>query len=82
MKSVLKSINIELTEGNVRYVLHALRELEAQCQKIIDDSDADEDEQADCAEDIMQISLAYEKIENLAVAAFGENVLICTHETL
>ncbi|MDH5180485.1 MAG: hypothetical protein OEZ39_08070 [Gammaproteobacteria bacterium] len=82
MKSTVKSITLELTEGNARYTLHALRELESQCRKVIDDENADEDEQADCAEDIMQISLVYDKLEKLAVKEFGEGVLVCSHDTL
>lgn len=78
----IKSITVELTEGNAKYVLHALRELENQCRKVIDDEAADEDEQAMCAEDILQASLAFKKIKTLAVEKFGEGVLNCTHELL
>ena len=77
-----KTAKIELTESNARYTLLALRELNNKLQTLALNDDIDEDERFFHANDLMESSRAYEKIEKEAVAIFGSKVLEHNHELL
>ena len=77
-----KTVKIELTESNARYVLLALRELNQKLQALAHDEDIDEDERFLHANDLMESSRAYDKIEKESVAEFGAKVLEHGHELL
>ena len=77
-----KTVNIELTESNARYTLLALRELNAKLHTLSHDESIDEDERFFHANDLMESSRAYEKLEKASVETFGEQILIHNHETL
>jgi hypothetical protein len=80
--TMIKNINIELTESNSRSILQALSELKEKCQKVIDDEDGDEDEQFFFANDLMEANLIFNEIKKEAVDTFGESVLNFSHDTL
>lgn len=77
-----KSITVELTEGNARYVIHALRGLKEKCAQIVQDKDASEDDIFFYGNDLMETKLVLEEIEKIAVAKFGEKVLNFSHKLL
>lgn len=81
MKAV-KSITVDLTEANARYVIQALKEFEEKCARIAHDENASEDDHFFYANDLMQANLVLEKIQKLAVEGFGSKVLNFSHEVL
>ena len=78
----IKAINVQLTRSNARYVLHALRELEAKCQSVVHNPDSDEDDVFFYGNDLMEAKAIRDEIEKLAVEAFGEDIKKFTHELL
>ena len=77
-----RSITVELTEGNARYVIHALRELKDKCVQIVQDENASEDDVFFHGNDLMETKLVLEEIEKLAIAKFGEKILNFSHKLL
>jgi len=77
-----KVATVELTESNARYVLLALRELNAKLEALAHDDEVDEDERFFHSNDLMESSRAYDKLEKAAVAVFGKAVLEHSHELL
>ena len=77
-----KTVNLELTESNARYTLLALRELNEKLHALSHDESIDEDERFFHANDLMEASRAYEKIEKSAIEIFGDQILVHNHETL
>jgi hypothetical protein len=76
------TVQIELTESNARYVLLALRELTQRLQALSNDETVDEDERFLHANDLMEASRAYDKVEAAAVGVFGPRVTEHGHELL
>jgi hypothetical protein len=77
-----KTVNLELSESNARYTLLALRELDEKLHALAHDESIDEDERFFHANDLLEASRAYDKIEKACVIIFGEQVLDHNHETL
>ena len=77
-----KTVNLELTESNVRYTLLALRELNNKLHALAHDENIDEDERFFHANDLMEASRAHEKVEQESIKIFGAQILIHNHETL
>ena len=77
-----KTATVELTESNARYVLLALRELNAKLEALAHDNDLDEDERFFHSNDLVEASRAYDKLEKAAVEVFGKAVLEHSHELL
>jgi hypothetical protein len=77
-----KTVNLELTESNARYTLLALRELDEKLHALAHDESIDEDERFFHANDLLEASRAYDKIEKACVSIFGDQVLEHNHETL
>ena len=83
MNTVLRSIALELSEREVRYISHALSELMAALQNEIEkDPEGDNDITPMYAEDILHLRDVYNHIKGEAVPVFGEQVLSVSYETL
>lgn len=79
----VRTVTVELTSEDVRYILHALREFKAACREKVDaDESGDGDLTHMYANDVMQAKLIHQKIEALAVPAFGDGVLEFSYELL
>jgi hypothetical protein len=83
MTTTVRSVTVELTADEARYVLHALSEFKAAChQKIETDEEGDGELTHMYANDVMQAKLIYEKIEKIAVPVFGKKSLEFSYELL
>ena len=79
----LKSVNVELTHDDVRYILHALNELTVRLEAEVDkDPDGDKDITPMYAEDVLILRSLYKRLRERAVPVFGENQLKVSYETL
>ena len=79
----VRTVKVELTSDDVRYILHALREFKLACREKVDaDETGDGDLTHFYANDIMEAKLIHEKIEGLAVPVFGEGVREFSYELL
>ena len=81
-RTILKGIAVELTKDNTRYVLLALREFEAKCYAIVHHEHATEDDIFFYGNDLLDTALVHNKTKEMAVNAFGKQILNCSHETL
>lgn len=79
----LRSVQIELTQRDARYILHALKELmlhlESEVQK---DPDGDEDVTPMYAEDILSLRDIHARLMSKAVPVFGADGLNVSYEIL
>lgn len=79
----LRSLNIELTQWDVRYILHAVNELmkklEAEIEK---DSDGKEERTPMYADDILNLRDIHNRLKGKAVHVFGKDGLTVSYETL
>lgn len=83
MSTIRKTINVELTSDDVRYILHSLSEFKNQCKAKVDaDEDGEDDFTHMYANDIMEAKMAYEKIERIAEPVFGKEALKVSYELL
>ena len=83
MTTVKRSVEVELTSDEMRYILHALREFKAACHVKVDaDEEGDGDLTHMYANDIMQCRLIIDKLEKIAVPVFGEKALTVSYELL
>lgn len=83
MTTTIRSISVELTSDEAKYILHALDEFKLSCHSKIElDEDGDGDLTHMYANDVMQTKLIYEKIENMAVPIFGKDALKFSYELL
>lgn len=81
MTTTVRSINVDLSNDEVRYMLHALSQFKKSChEKLAADEDGDLTYMY--ANDIMETRLIYEKLEKLAVPEFGEDVLKFSYDVL
>lgn len=81
--SSLRTLNIELTQNDVRYILHALNELTAKLEaEITKDPDGEKDITPMYAEDVLSLSAVYNRLRDRAIPVFGENELKVSYETL
>jgi len=83
MTTTIRTVNVELTSDDARYILHALKEFKESCRKKIDaDENGDEELTHMYADDIMQAKMVYEKINNAAEPVFGKDALTVSYELL
>jgi hypothetical protein len=81
--SALRSLNVELTQRDTRYILHALNELMKKLQSEIEkDPDAQDDLTPMYADDVLNLSDIYNRLRNDAIPVFGEKGLSVSYETL
>lgn len=72
-KAEIKRVSIDLSEDEVRYILHSLNEFKTQCHQKIDE-DEDSDLAPMLADDVMQARLIHEKILKTSTPVFGEGI--------
>ena len=81
--NTLRSLNVELTQRDARYILHALNELmvmlEAEIQK---DPDGQEDRTSMYADDVLNLRDIHNRLKEKAIPVFGEQGLSVSYETL
>ncbi|VAW72452.1 hypothetical protein MNBD_GAMMA10-2234 [hydrothermal vent metagenome] len=77
-----KTTKIEFTESNARYTLLALRDLNEKLYSLAHNESIDEDERFFHANDLMESSRAYEKMEKKFIEIFGDNILKHNYDVL
>lgn len=83
MTNVIKSLNIELTERDARYILLALRELMAKLESEIEkDPDGEEDITPMYADDVLSLRDIHNRLKDRALPIFGESVLSVSYDIL
>ena len=83
MTTTIRSITVELTSEEAKYILHSLNEFKSSCHSKVElDEDGDDELTHMYANDIMQTKLIYEKIEKIAMPVFGEDALKLSYELL
>jgi len=83
MTTTVRSVSVELTSDETKYILHALQEFKEACRKKVELDEDGEDEMTHMyADDIMQAKLIYEKIEKIAAPVFGIESLKLSYELL
>ena len=81
--SALRSLNVELTQRDTRYILHALNELTKKLQSEIEkDPDGEEDLTPMYADDVLNLSDIYNRLRSEAIPVFGEKGLSVSYQTL
>ena len=79
----LRSLNIELTRRDVRYILHAVNELmnklEAEIEK---DPEGEEERTPMYADDILNLRDIHSRLKEKAIPVFGKDGLKVSNETL
>lgn len=79
----LKSINVELTERDSKYLIYSLTELIKKLENEIEkDPDGENDITPMYADDILSLQDVYKRLKDKAAPAFGEQVLTVSYETL
>jgi hypothetical protein len=83
VNTVRRTISIELTSDDVRYILHSLSEFKKQCKEKVDaDEDGEDDLTHMYANDIMEAKMIYEKLDGIAEPVFGKEALKVSYELL
>jgi len=79
----LKSINLDLTERDTKYIIYALAELMEKLEMEIEkDPDGEEDITPMYADDVLSLRDVYIRIKDQAIPVFGEQSLKVSYETL
>ena len=79
----LRSLNIELTQRDVRYILHAVNELMKKLQAEIEKGPEGEEERTPMyADDILNMRDIYNRLKEKAIPVFGKDGLTVSYETL
>ena len=79
----LRSINVELTQRDARYILHALNELMLNLEaEIAKDPEGEEDITPMYADDVLNLRDIHKRLREKAVPVFGEEGLSVSYETL
>lgn len=79
----LRSLNVELTQRDVRYILHAVNELMKKLETEIDKDPEDEEERTPMyADDILNLRDIHNRLKEKAVPVFGKDGLTVSYETL
>ncbi len=83
MHTPVRTISVELTADDARYILHALSEFKKKCHaEISKDEEGDGDLTHMYANDVMHAKIVAEKIENIAMPVFGKEALVVSYELL
>lgn len=69
----MRKLNIDLTEWQTRIVIEALKELESKWLTI-NQSTTDENEQADYANDLVELGMTKDHIVQAAIKLFGKRI--------
>ena len=77
----MKRATIQLSEGEARMLLDALKGREAHMQDVCDSSD-DEDEIADVGNDLVELRLFIGELSQTLVRSFGETILQLRNDPL
>ena len=79
----LRSLNIELTQRDVRYILHAVNELMKKLQAEIEKGPEGEEERTPMyADDILNLRDIHSRLKEKAIPVFGKDGLKVSNETL
>jgi len=82
-KTNMRSINVDLTQRDVRYILHAMNELMLKLEtEIAKDPDGEEDITPMYAEDVLSLREIHNRLKEIAIPVFGEKGLNVSYETL
>jgi len=80
---LMKSLQMNLSEQEVRYISHALSELTKKLESEIEkDPDSEDDLTPMYAEDVLNIRDVFNRIKEETTPVFGEQVLTVSYETL
>ena len=83
MINQIKSLSIEMTERDARYIMYALRELMAKLEREIEkDPEGEEDITPMYADDVLSLRDIHNRLKERALPAFGESVLSVSYDTL
>ena len=81
--NTLRSLNIELTQRDVRYILHAVNELMKKLEAEIEKDPEGEAERTPMyADDILNLRDIHNRLKEKAVPVFGKDGLAVSYETL
>lgn len=81
--TTIRTVNVELTSDDVRYILHALNEFKKSCaDKVAEDENGDGELTHMYANDVMYSRMLHEKLYNAAAPVFGESALEFSYELL
>ena len=81
--NTLRSVNVELTHNDTRYILHALNELMAKLEaEIKKDPEGHNDITPMYADDVLHLSSIHNRLREKAIPVFGEKGLGVSYETL
>lgn len=79
----LRSLNLDLSQRDVRYILHAIDELMSELKdRVAKDPDGEEDITPMFAEDILHLRDISKHIKEKALPVFGEDGLKVSYELL
>ncbi|MCI0504501.1 MAG: hypothetical protein L0Z73_00180 [Gammaproteobacteria bacterium] len=79
----MRSIDVELTQRDTRYILHALNELMLNLEaEIAKDPEGEEDITPMYADDVLNLRDIHKRLKEKAVPVFGEEGLSVSYETL
>lgn len=81
--NVLRSLTVELTQRDVRYILHALHELTIKLEtEIQKDPDGENDLTSMYADDVLSLRDIHNRLSEKAVPVFGEKGLTVSYDIL
>ena len=81
--AVVRTVSVELTCDEAKYIFHALNELKTACaEKVQADEDGDDNFTHMYANDVMQARIIHKKLSSLAIPVFGEPSLVFSYELL
>lgn len=83
MNTTTRTVSVNLTNDDARYILHALSEFKKMCkEKVEADEEGNDDLTHMYANDILATKMVFEKIEKLAEPVFGKEALVVSYELL
>ena len=81
--TAIRTMEVELTSDDVRYILHSLNEFKLSChEKVDEDEGGDGDLTHMYANDIMTVRGIYEKLHSSAKSVFPNDELKVSYEEL
>ena len=81
--SNLRSLDVELTQRDMRYILHAINELMIKLEVEIEkDPDGEEEITPMYADDVLSLRDIHKRLRDRAIPVFGEDGLSVSYKTL
>lgn len=81
--NTLRSLDVELTQRDVRYILHAVNELMTKLEAEIEkDPEGEEERTPMYADDILNLRDIHNRLKEKAIPVFGKDGLAVSYETL